>query len=98
MDETESVSRRDAVAGLALLSGLMLMLVGTIFYRIVNPTPPAKVSLQGMTIAADTDETAAGDSAPHRDGEVRAATFTDEPSTTEVEPRLSLPLVSPSGR
>src|SRR5215213_8981642 len=56
MEERETISRRDAVAGLGLLGGLTVLLVGTIFYRIINPSPPTKLSLDGLTIAAEVGD------------------------------------------
>src|SRR5215207_3389697 len=59
MEEREMISRRDAVAGLGLLGGLTVLLVGTIFYRIINPSPPTKLSLDGLTIAAEVGDLSA---------------------------------------
>lgn len=39
MDEYESIPRRDALAGLGVLSLLALALVGTIVFRIVHSSP-----------------------------------------------------------
>ena len=107
MEEQEGVTRRDAVAGLGLLGGLAVVLIGTIFYRIINPTPPAKASLEGLTIAAEIGTTAAplaiqlpGVPAAEpieRDAEVSAAAF----GTEVTSPGASLPttptFISPSG-
>jgi hypothetical protein len=90
MDERETINRRDAIGGLSLLGVLLVALVGTIFYRIVNPPPTTKISLEGLAIAPEI----AGLSAPfavlpavesrrdlvQHDGQVNAAAFGDEQS------------------
>jgi hypothetical protein len=107
MDE-DQVNRRDAVAGLGVLGALAIMLVATIFYRIINPAPPAKTSLEGLTIAAEPVETATPiasqppafpETAPVQlDGAASAAAFESEPSLADAEPQPGPTFVSPSGR
>jgi hypothetical protein len=107
MDE-DQVNRRDAVVGLGLLGALTLMFVATIFYRIINPSPPARVSLEGMTIASDpldsapplaSQPPAMPEMAPvQHDGAVNAAAFGSEQSTQVVEPQPAPTFVSPSSR
>ncbi len=106
MDE-DHINRRDAVVGLGLLGVLTLMFVATIFYRIINPSPPARVSLDGMTIASDPLESAAPlasqppalpQTAPvQRDSAVNAAAFGSEPSP-QVDQPTAPTFVSPSTR
>jgi hypothetical protein len=105
MDE-DHVNRRDAVVGLGLLGVLTLMFVATIFYRIINPSPPDRVSLEGMTIASEPLESAAPlasqppalpATAPvKQDGSVSPAAFGSEPSTRVDEPQVAPTFVSPS--
>jgi hypothetical protein len=105
MDE-DHVNRRDAVVGLGVLGVLTLMFVATIFYRIINPSPPARVSLDGMTIASDPLESAAPlASQPlalpeaadvQHDGAVSAAAFGSEESAQVDEPQAAPTFVSPS--
>jgi hypothetical protein len=107
MDE-DHVNRRDAVVGLGLLGVLTLMFVATIFYRIINPSPPARVSLEGLTIASDPLQSAAPlasqppalpETAPvQRDRAVSAAAFGGEQSTRVDQPQPVPTFVSPSSR
>ena len=107
MDE-DHVNRRDAVVGLGLLGALTLMFVATIFCRIINPSPPAKISLDGMTIAGEPLDSAAPIAsqpptlpmaAPvQSDGAVGAASFEGGPSTTGPESQPVPTFVSPSSR
>jgi hypothetical protein len=105
MDE-DHVNRRDAVVGLGLLGVLTLLFVATIFYRIINPSPPDRVSLDGMTIASDPLESAAPlasqppalpEMAPVlQDSAVSAAAFGSEPPTKVDQPQPVPTFVSPS--
>jgi hypothetical protein len=90
MDERQTINRRDAIGGLSLLGVLVAALVGTIFYRIVNPSPATKISLEGLAIAPEIGGLSAPfatlpaaesprDSVQH-DGRVNAAAFGDEQS------------------
>jgi hypothetical protein len=107
MDE-DHVNRRDAVVGLGVLGALTLMFVATIFYRIINPAPPANVSLDGMMIATEPVETAAPlvsqppvlpATAPIlQDGEVSAAAFGGEPLHQNAETPTTPTFVPPSER
>lgn len=87
MEEDEAIGRRDAVLGLGLLGGLLAALVGTIFFRIVNPSAPARTSLDGLTIATELAEPPAWAAAAmppvapvRRDGDVQAAGFENAPA------------------
>ena len=105
MDE-DHVNRRDAVVGLGLLGVLTLMFVATIFYRIINPSPPARVSLDGMTIATEQIESAAPlarqppalpERAPvQHDSAVSAAAFGSEQSTQADQLQPVPTFVAPS--
>jgi hypothetical protein len=108
MEEQEPVDRREAVIGLSLLSVLLLALVGTIFYRIMNPLPPTKVSLESLAIApapqpgeppaATASPLASSTEAMQLDGEVSAATFGAEP-TGPIPPDVAAPtFVAPTHR
>ena len=94
MEEQESVEPRETVVGLSVLGLLLLALVGSIFYRIVNPSPPTKVLLEDLVIApapgglepptALTPPAALAGESYQIDGEVNAATFGAEGTTRPV--------------
>ena len=106
MDE-DQVNRRDAVVGLGLLGGLTALLVATIFYRIINPTPPHKIVVDENMIAAESTDSAEPyaiqppalpDSAPiPHDGAVSAAAFEAEQSATGADSQPAPTFVAPSG-
>ncbi|HEX6960692.1 MAG TPA: hypothetical protein VF175_02410, partial [Lacipirellula sp.] len=54
-DEIQAVNRRDALAGLGVLGVLLMALFGTIFYRIVNPSPAEKISLKDLVLAPEIE-------------------------------------------
>ena len=103
MEEQDQVNHREAVLGLSALGALLLALVGTIFYRIVNPLPPAKVSLDSLVIAPEPGgaaaplATAASPRAPadgyRVDVEVSAANFGAEVAqpAAPAGPRFTAP-------
>lgn len=98
-EEYESIRPREALIGLGLLGGLMALLVGVIFYRIINPTPRGPTSLEGLTIAAEvTDATplATASLPAQGDGAVQPAGFAAEtlPSAETSSPTF----IAPSGR
>jgi hypothetical protein len=108
MEEQETVDRREAVLGLSLLSVLLVALVGTIFYRIMNPLPPTKVSLENLAIAPapQPGEPPALTAAPlassteamQLDGEVSAATFGAEPTGPSHQDAAAPKFVAPTQR
>ncbi len=108
MEEQDFITRRDAIAGLGLLGGLAIVLVGTIFFRIINPSPPAKASLEGLTIAAEIGTTAAplaiqlpdlptAEPLEHA-GEVSAAAFAAEVASPAASVTPTPTFVAPSSR
>ena len=98
MDEIETVNRRDAVTGLGVLCVLMLGLFGTIFFRIIDPRPAEKISVNDLAlapaIATEASMTyqlpaAVEEAWPRQDGGVQAASFTEAPTSP------STPMTSP---
>jgi hypothetical protein len=104
--EEEHVNRRDAVVGLSLLGGLTVLLVATIFYRIINPPAPRTISLDGMTVAADPAKTPAPlatqqpalpeSPSIHRDGAVAGAAFTSDVAVEDASSGAPPTFVAPS--
>jgi hypothetical protein len=104
--EEDQVNRRDAVVGLGLLGGLTVLLVATIFYRIINPTPPHKIVIDENMIAVESTDAAEpyavqspalpGAAPVQQDGAVSAAAFGSEQSTQVDQPQPAPTFVSPS--
>jgi hypothetical protein len=108
MDEPEIVNRRDAIAGLSLLSVLMIALVGVIFYRIVNPSPAKTVSLDELTVAprfndaappaADQPPASMGHDSARQNGGVSAAAYSSELPDAGKNPGASPHFIAPAPR
>ena len=107
-DEIQSVNRRDAIAGLGALGVLLIALVGTIFYRIVNPSPAEKISLEELVLAPEIEAanvpwatqfpTAQPNTALELDSNVSSAGF-DEESQAPVNAAAAHPtFIAPAGR
>jgi hypothetical protein len=95
MDEIETVGRRDAVTGLSVLGLLLVALVGTIFYRILVPTPPNRLNYEMLVTAPQPAANEALTSThqpntqptptPRRDDQVGvAAAFEDAPPAESI--------------
>jgi hypothetical protein len=108
MDERETINRRDAIGGLSLLGVLLVALVGTTFYRIVNPSPTTKISLEGLAIAPEIANSGVPFTALpaartqqasiQHDGQVSAAGFGEEPAATGTGVGSSPIFVEPAER
>jgi hypothetical protein len=108
MDEHETVNRREAVTGLGLLSVLIIALVGVIFYRIVNPSPAKRISLDQLTVAPEVgvvkpplaNQPAVGAPPDMRqlDGGVSAAAFQGEQATPSLDAGARPQFIAPSIR
>jgi hypothetical protein len=105
MEEQESVNRREAVLGLSALGALLLALVGTIFYRIVNPLPPTKATLDNLVIAPEPGRpavqlgaTVAPPAGEYRvDADVSAATFGGEVAQPAASSSAAPTFIAPGG-